>query len=245
MPRYCLTIEYNGQRFYGLQRQDGLKTVQGEIEIAAGKFCGEKVTLHAAGRTDTGVHALGQVVHFDLSQQVDPFRLQQALNFYLNNSGVVVLEAKEVDDTFHARFSARARQYCYRIVNRRSALTIDNGRAWHVIQPLDAVSMQEAAQYLVGTHDFTSFRSAHCQGKSPLKTLEFFSVERFNNAIELRVKSGSFLHNQVRIMVGSLCKVGKGLWTPQKINEILAAKDRTLAGQTAPSEGLYFEKVYY
>lgn len=245
MPRYKLIIEYDGGCFYGWQRQPGLKTVQGTLEKAITKFCGEEVVVHGAGRTDAGVHALGQTAHVELTKQVDAFRLMEALNGYCRKTGLSVVASEAVADDFHARFSAIGRQYCYRIINRRPALTIDANRAWHILKPLDVEAMQEAGSLFLGTHDFTSFRSINCQASATIKTIDAFTVEKQGNVITLRVRSRSFLHNQVRIMVGSLVFVGRGQWQPDDIKIALEAKHRVAAGPTAPAEGLYFEQVYY
>lgn len=250
MPRYKLTIEYDGSSYCGWQRQaDGFRTVQGCIEAALHSFTKEIVLIEGAGRTDQGVHATGQVAHVDLTQSFEPYRIQDALNFYLRKQSqeqsISILKVEEVSPDFHARFSATARYYVYRIINRRGPLTFSNHCAWHVIAPLDVDRMNEAASLLVGHHDFTSFRSVHCQASSPLRTLDHFSFSQNGEEITAFVQSKSFLQNQVRIMVGSVKKVGDGQWPVQKIQEILDQKDRTKGGLTAPACGLYLSKVEY
>ncbi|MFO1243304.1 MAG: tRNA pseudouridine(38-40) synthase TruA [Rickettsiales bacterium] len=245
MPRYKLTIEYDGTPYAGWQRQDGPASVQQTLEEAVFKFCGKETELYCAGRTDAGVHALGQVAHIDLAKSYPPFTIMQAINFHMIPHPIVVTEVEEVDDIFHARFTARKRYYLYRILNRRARLGIDVNRAWHVSVPLDVARMQQAANRLLGTHDFTSFRDTECQAKSPVKTLDHFSIEQLGDEIRLQTHSRSFLHHQVRIMVGTLMVVGKGDWEPEDITRILAAKDRKAAGPTAPAEGLFLTRVDY
>lgn len=248
MPRYRLTIEYDGTPFYGWQRQAGLISVQQAIEEAFARFTGETVTVFAAGRTDTGVHGLGQVIHVDLSREWPAEKVGEALNGVLRFAGhpVAALDAARVGEDFDARFSARRRTYRYRIVNRLANLTVDRDRAWHVKKPLDVEAMHAAAQALVGHHDFTTFRSQHCQAKSPMKTLETLDVTRFD-AQEIRIvaASRSFLHNQVRSMVGSLKLVGEGKWTAQDLRLALEARERTACGPVAPACGLYLVEVGY
>ena len=245
MPRYKLKIEYDGQHFSGFQAQDGLPTVQGALEKAILQFSGEEVRVAAAGRTDAGVHALAMVVHFDLNRGHDVRRVQGALNFYLLDTFVIVLEAEEAPPDFHARFSAKSRHYIYRIVNRRAPLALDKGRAWHVIPPLDAKAMDIAAQRLVGSHDFTTFRASQCQSKSPLKTLDSLHVEREGTEIFCHASARSFLHHQVRSMVGTLKLVGEGKWTADDVTAALEARNRTALGLNAPPDGLYFTGVDY
>ena len=209
MYRFKVKIEYDGSRFSGWQRQDGgVITVQGQIETALKSFCGYTVLVEGAGRTDAGVHASGQIAHFDLNQSYEPYRIQDALNFYLFRHGVSILSVEKVDADFHSRFSARMRTYQYRIINRRPPLMIENLRAWHVVRPLCVQSMNEAAQVLVGRHDFNSFRSSACQALSSIRTLELFEVVQKDELIVTTIRSRSFLHNQVRIMMGTLQKVG-------------------------------------
>lgn len=248
MQRFKLILEYDGSGLCGWQRQeDGVPTGQALLEEAILAFCNEKPTVHCAGRTDAGVHARGQVVHFDLeTDRFDAFRVMSALNFYLKDTQLSVLDAEAVTEDFHARFSATGRRYVYRIINRRAPLTLEANRAWQVLEPLDIAAMQDAAQELLGTHDFTSFRDSECQAKSPIKTLDEFRLESIGeNEIHVHVASRSFLHHQVRIMVGSLFLVGKGKWTRADIAKARDAKSRKAGGPTAPAEGLYLTHVYY
>jgi len=246
MIRYKLVIEYDGRFFAGWQRQEeSVPSVQAAVENAVLAFSGEKVVVEGAGRTDSGVHALGQIGHVDLSVAHPPYRIANALNFYLRDSGVAILDVQVVDATFHARFSATARQYEYHIINRRSSLTVDAGRAWQVIPVLNVELMQEAAQLLVGHHDFNSFRSSACQATSSLRTLDVFTIRRQGERIIATVKSRSFLHNQVRIMMGSLKLIGAGKWTADDLVRVLDACDRTKSGPTAPACGLYLTGVEY
>lgn len=245
MTRFKLTVEYDGGPFVGWQRQDNGPSVQQAIEEAILKTAGETVTIHAAGRTDAGVHALGQVAHADLDYQIEADRLRDALNFYLRPTPVAIIAAEQVTDDFHARFSAKGRAYCYRIVNRRSPLTIDLGRAWHVKSPLDVPAMNKAAQVLLGHHDFTTFRASQCQAKSPMKTLDRLDVHRIGEDIEIIAEARSFLHHQVRNMVGSLSMVGIGKWSADRLKAALDAKDRAKGGPTAPPDGLYLTAIRY
>jgi tRNA pseudouridine38-40 synthase len=245
MPRWKLTIEYDGRPFVGWQRQDNGPSVQATIEQAIFKLTGEHVTIGAAGRTDAGVHGCGQVAHADIARPFDAFRLQEALNAHLRPHPVAILAAEPVADTFHARFDATARHYLYRIVNRRSPLTFDAGLAWQVPGDLNADAMHEAARHLVGHHDFTTFRAAECQAKSPMKTLDVLRVSRLGDAIEIRASARSFLHHQVRSMVGSLRLVGAGKWQPFEMRRALEARDRKACGPVAPPDGLYLMKVDY
>ena len=245
MTRYKLTIEYDGGPFVGWQRQDNGPSVQEALEKAVAAFCGETVTSFAAGRTDAGVHALGQVAHFDLAKETTADTVRDALNFHLKPAPIAVLKAEAVGEDFHARFSAKARLYRYRIANRRPPLALDRGRAWLVWGELDAASMQEAAQVLVGHHDFTSFRATLCQAKSPLKTLDLLEVRREGEEILVNARAQSFLHHQVRNMVGTLKLVGEGKWTKADVAAALAARNRAAGGPTAPPEGLYLTEVWY
>jgi len=245
MPRYKLVLEYDGAPFRGWQRQSNGPSVQASLEAAVAAFCGEQVQVVAAGRTDAGVHARGQVAHLDLAREVSVETLRNALNHHLKPQPVVVLEASAVDADFHARFGAQMRHYRYRIVNRRAPLALDRGRAWLVPARLDAEMMHEAGQRLVGRHDFTSFRSALCQASSPVKTLSQLSVVRDGNEIELWTRARSFLHHQVRNMVGTLKLVGEGRWPVERIDAVLAARDRAAAGPTAPACGLCLMQVDY
>jgi tRNA pseudouridine38-40 synthase len=245
MPRYKLTIEYDGGPFRGWQRQSAGDSVQHALEDAVRGFCGEDVQVIAAGRTDAGVHASGQVAHVDLSRLVTPETLRNALNYHLRPRPVTVLAAAVVADDFHARFSAKARHYLYRIVNRRAPLALEAGRAWQVPAALDVEIMQEAAQRLIGRHDFTSFRSALCQAKSPVKTLDRLTIRRLGDRIEITALARSFLHHQVRNMVGTLKLVGEGRFPVSHVEAVLAARDRAAAGPTAPACGLYLMRVDY
>jgi tRNA pseudouridine38-40 synthase len=245
VTRYQLVVEYDGGGFVGWQRQDNGRSIQQALEEAVAKFCGETVTVHGAGRTDAGVHALGQVAHVDLGKETDADTVRDAVNFHLRPEPIAVLSASAVDDDFHARFSATERSYLYRIVNRRAPLTLDAGRAWLVSAPLDAEAMHAAAQRLVGRHDFTTFRAAGCQATSPVKTLDALAVARDGERIEVTARARSFLHHQVRTMVGTLKLVGEGKWTSVDVATALAARDRAAGGPTAPAAGLYLTAVRY
>lgn len=246
MTRFKLTIEYDGAPFCGWQRQDNGPSVQQALEEAIEKFSQQRVIVHGAGRTDAGVHALAQVAHFDLDKDVDSDTVRDAINFHLKPQPIAVVAAAAVPAEFHARFSARSRSYIYRIVNRRAPLALDRGRAWHVPAPkLDAEAMHDAGQRLVGLHDFTSFRSTECQADSALKTLDAISVKRHGDGISLAVTARSFLHNQVRIITGTLKLVGEGKWSADDVTAALEAKDRTKGGPTAPPDGLYLTRVQY
>jgi tRNA pseudouridine38-40 synthase len=245
MPRYSLTLEYDGGPFYGWQRQADRPSLQQALEDAVAAFCGEAVTVQAAGRTDAGVHALGQVVHLDLGREVALDTLRNALNYHLRPAPVVVLEAAKVAGDFHDRFSARARHYRYLIVNRPAPLTLERGHVWFVPGRLDAEVMHEAASRLLGQHDFSSFRSALCQARSPVKTLDSINVSRRGSALAIDVRARSFLHHQVRNMVGTLKLIGQRRWPVERIEEVLAARNRAAAGPTAPACGLYLVRVDY
>lgn len=245
MPRYKLSIEYDGTDLFGWQKQPEGNTGQNYLEAAIKLFCGEEVNTICAGRTDSGVHARGQVAHIDLSKDHADFQVMQAINFHLVNTPVAVVKAEKVSDDFNARFSAIRRRYFYRIINRSARLTIDQDRAWLVHKPLDATTMHEAAQLLVGTHDFTTFRDTLCQAKSPIKTLEELRIERQGDELHIHTAARSFLHHQVRNMVGSLVLVGRGKWSKDDLAKALAAKDRRAGGPTAPAAGLYFMEVTY
>ena len=249
MPRYKLTIEYEGSGYCGWQKQDDQPSVQASIAAAVQQFCGQETDVVGAGRTDAGVHATAQAAHIDLPQEYDPFRVMQGINFYLfNDAGanrIAILNAERVADDFSARFSAKKRHYLYRIINRRPRLGIEAGRAWHVIDDLDADAMHKAAQLLLGHHDFTSFRDTRCQAKSPEKTLEQLDIKRYGEEVRVFASARSFLHHQVRNMVGSLALVGKGKWQQDDISKALEARDRTKAGPTAPADGLYLVGVDY
>jgi tRNA pseudouridine38-40 synthase len=245
MARYCLRIEYDGGPFCGWQRQDNGPSVQAAIETAIFRFSGEQVTLSAAGRTDAGVHALGQVAHFDLGRPFAPSKVRDALNHFLRPAPVAILEAVQVADDFHARFSARARHYRYRIVCRRAPLALERGRAWQLARALDGAAMNSAAQALVGTHDFTTFRAAECQAKSPVRTLDRLEVSTRGDELWITASARSFLHHQVRSMVGTLKLVGEGKWRAEDVAAALAAASRERCGPVAPADGLYLVAVDY
>ena len=245
MPRYRLTLEYDGTPFAGWQRQADALSVQQVVEEAIEKMSGERVVIQAAGRTDSGVHALGQVVSFDLSKAWEPFRIREALNFHTKPHPVAIVDAAAVADDFEARFSALGRHYEYRILNRRGRPALDDRRVWHCPAALDAEPMHAAAQLILGKHDFTTFRAAECQAKSPVKTLDRLDVSREGEMIVVRAGARSFLHSQVRSMVGSLKLVGEGKWSPRDFRAALDAMDRSRCGPLAPPEGLYLVKVDY
>lgn len=245
MPRFKLLIEYHGTPFVGWQRQDNGISVQGEVEAALFRFCGLETTVTAAGRTDAGVHATGQVIHFDLDREVSAERVQGALNYHLKPHPIAVRAVEIVPDDFHARFSALGRSYLYRIVNRRAPVAIERERVWWVSVPLDVEAMQAAARHLLGRHDFTSFRAAACQAQSPDKTLDVLQVTRTDEEIRIVAEARSFLHHQVRNMVGTLKLVGEGKWHPDRVKAALEARDRAAAGPTAPPDGLYLTGVVY
>ncbi len=245
MTRFALTVEYDGRPFMGWQRQDHGPSVQGAIERAAHDITGETITVHAAGRTDAGVHALGMRAHLDVNRAITPFRLMEALNARLRPDPVAVLACESVPDDWHARFSCLARHYEYHIVTRRAPLTWETGLVWRVPQPLDAVAMHDAAQVLVGRHDFTTFRSAHCQSDSPVKTLDRLCVVAADDRISVLASARSFLHHQVRSMVGCLALVGQGKWTRDDLQAALGAADRAALGFNAPPDGLYFLRADY
>jgi tRNA pseudouridine38-40 synthase len=245
MPRYRLTLEYNGAPFVGWQRQENGASVQGALEDAIEKLSAARVTVTGAGRTDAGVHALGQVAHFDLEKDFEPGKIRDALNHYLRPAPVVVLDAALAADDFHARFSATARHYLYRILNRRSPPALEAGRIWHVSPKLDAEAMHRAAQFLVGQHDFTTFRAAECQAQSPVKTLDRLDVSQRADEIHIEASARSFLHHQIRSFAGSLKLVGEEKWRPKDVAAALAAKDRARCGPVAPPDGLYLVRVDY
>ena len=245
MPRYKLTIEYDGTPYVGWQAQDNGPSVQSVLAEAVAAFAGERVTVAGAGRTDAGVHALGQVAHVDLAKDWDTDTVRDAINFHLRPQPVAVLAAERTAPDFDARFSAKKRHYVYRIVNRRADLTLDLNRAWRVPRPLDAAAMHDAAQLLTGRHDFTTFRSSECQAKSPVKTLDQLDVAREGEELRVAASARSFLHHQVRSMVGSLVHVGDGKWSAADLKAALAARNRTRCGQVAPPYGLYLVRVQY
>lgn len=260
MPRYKLTIEYDGTGYAGWQKQQDRPSIQSAIEDAVQKFCGEAAEVVGAGRTDAGVHATAQAAHVDIPKEFEPFKVMQGINYYLFNPNgndreqyteglpanrIAILGAERVSDDFHARFSAVKRHYIYRILNRRARLGLEAGRAWHVIEQLDEKAMQDAAQALLGNHDFTSFRDTECQAKSPVKTLDQLDVKRIGEEVRITTSARSFLHHQVRIMVGTLALAGKGKWSRKDVEAALKAADRTKAGPTAPPDGLYLTGVDY
>ena len=247
MPRYRLDIEYDGTPYSGWQRQAGQHSVQAALENAVRGFCGESISLRGAGRTDAGVHAAGQVAHLDLTKDWPDDTVRDAINAHLKLAGeaVSVTAATRTAEDFDARFSATARHYLYRILNRRAPPALEKNRTWWVPAPLDADAMHEAARELVGRHDFTTFRSIHCQAKSPLRTLDRLDVKRSGDLIEVKASARSFLHNQVRSMVGTLKRVGEGAWSAADVKAALEAKDRAACGAVAPPEGLYLMKVDY
>ena len=245
--RYKLVLEYDGTNLLGWQKQLDGPSVQEYVEQAIFNFCGEETEVYGAGRTDAGVHALGQVAHFDIEKPYDIFRIKEALNAHLRtlDAPVSVLDVSSVDNNFNARFSATGRSYIYRITNRRSPLILDKYRSWWVYVPLDVEKMRQGAQYLLGNHDFSSFRAAKCQAKSPIKTLDKLDIVQQGEEISFYVEAKSFLHHQVRNMVGTLKMVGDGHLAPQDIATILEQKNREAAGPTAPAHGLYLSKIFY
>lgn len=245
MPRYKLTVEYDGRPFAGWQIQADQLTVQGLLTSAVEALSGDKTLVQGAGRTDAGVHARAQVAHVDLTKEWDTDTVRDALNAHLRPHPIAILAAERAADDFNARTSAIRRHYLYRIVNRRADLTLEAGRAWRVPRPLNAATMHTAAQGLVGKHDFTTFRSTECQAKSPMKTLDILKAERAGEDIYVTAVARSFLHNQVRSMVGSLVLVGEGKWSADDLAKALAARDRTACGPVAPPDGLYLMKVDY
>ena len=245
MPRYRLTLEYDGSAYNGFQAQTDQPTVQGSVEAAITAFCGETVRLAAAGRTDTGVHATGQVISLDLEKAWPAQTVMNALNAHLVGEAISVLDCEGVEDDWHARFSATGRRYLYRILNRPGPPALDAGRVWHMRKSMDADAMHAAAQALVGLHDFTTFRDVNCQSKSPEKTLDVATVWRVGEEVHLVFEARSFLHRQVRSMTGTLAEVGLGRWTIDDVAAALAARDRAACGPVAPSTGLYLTGVVY
>lgn len=247
MPRYRMTVEYDGTPYVGWQMQENGHSVQAALQGGILSLTGEAVSVRGAGRTDSGVHAVGQVVHADLSRDWKPYKLRNALNAHLMMAGekVSILDVQAVDDSFDARFSALRRHYLYRIFNRPSPLALEAKRAWWVTRELDHETMHAAAQTLVGHHDFTTFRSAHCQATSPMRTLDRLDVTRTGDLIEIRASAQSFLHNQIRSFAGTLKLAGEGKMTPADVRAALDARDRAACGPVAPPEGLYFLKVDY
>jgi len=245
MPRFKLTIEFDGTGLVGWQRQDNGPSVQQAIEEACAKFAHQDVRLHTAGRTDSGVHALGMVAHFDMERDISADKVQQAINHHIKPYRISILKAELVDETFHARFECLERSYLYRILCRRARPALDNGRVWWFQRDLDAKAMHIAAQCMIGKHDFSSFRASKCQSNSALRTMDEITVEQIGNEIHIRVRARSFLHHQVRNIVGTLAMVGKGKWTAQDVKDILEATDRRRGGETAPACGLYFVEARY
>ena len=245
MTRFALTLEFDGTPFMGLQRQAHGPSVQQAVEEAVERVTGEPAIMHAAGRTDAGVHALGMRAHVEVAKPIEAFRLMEALNYHLRPDPIAVLDCAAKPDDWHARFSCTGREYLYRIANRRAPLTLDANRAWLIQQPLDAAAMHRAAQALVGRHDFTTFRSVHCQAKDPVKTLDLLAVERVGEEVHIRAAARSFLHHQVRSMVGCLALVGLGRWREEQVAQALQARERAALGLNAPSMGLYFVRALY
>jgi tRNA pseudouridine38-40 synthase len=245
VPRYKLTIEYDGAGLVGWQRQANGPSVQEALETALFRFCGESVAVTGAGRTDAGVHALGQTAHCDLARRTPPDVVRNAINFHLRPAAISVVAAEEVGDAFDARLSAVERTYRYRILNRRAPPALERGRVWHVRRPLDVAAMREGARHLVGRHDFSSFRDSLCQAKSPVKTLDALTVSRDGEEVRIEARARSFLHRQVRNIAGTLELVGLGRWRPDDVARALAARDRRAGGPTAPAEGLYLLAVRY
>jgi tRNA pseudouridine38-40 synthase len=245
VTRWRLTVEYDGGPFMGWQRQDHGPSVQQALEEALERMTGERASVTAAGRTDAGVHALAMSAHVDVNKALTPHRLREGLNALFRPQPVSVLDVAEVADDWHARFSCLGRRYLYRILNRRGPPALDAGRVWHIAVPLEVNAMQAAAAHLVGQHDFTTFRSVHCQSDSPMKTLDRLEVSRVGDEIHIAAAARSFLHHQVRSMVGCLAMVGRGQWSPTDMKAALEAKDRAALGLNAPPDGLYFVKAFY
>ena len=245
MHRYKVLIEYDGVGFYGWQSQKNVNTIQDEIEGALFKLSQEKVRIYAASRTDKGVHAYGQVAHFDLNRDYTTLEVQGAVNYYLKPQKICIITAEKVDGNFHARFASKTKQYTYKIINRVAEPALLKNRAWHIKEELDINAMTNALNYLIGTHDFSSFRAAECQSLSPVKTIDSIRLNKIDNEINIIFIAKSFLYNQIRIMVGSLSDFGKGKFSPSYMKKIIKARDRKLAGITAPSCGLYLDKISY
>ena len=245
MPRFKLLIEYDGTPFAGWQMQADAKSVQGQLEAAIARLDGGRPSVRGAGRTDAGVHALGQVAHVDMLKDWPPDKLREALNAHLRPDPIVVVAAEVVSTDFDARFSATSRSYLYRILDRRAPPALDQNRVWHLPRRLDAAAMHAAAQTILGKHDFTTFRSAQCQAASPLKTLDKLSISRFGDEVHIEAVARSFLHNQVRSMVGSLKQIGDGAWPVNRLRQALDARDRTACGAVCPPGGLYLVHVQY
>jgi tRNA pseudouridine38-40 synthase len=245
MSRFALTIEYDGEPYWGWQRQKGGPTIQQAIEEAITKITGEKAGVHGAGRTDAGVHALAMQAHVDIARPFDPFRLMAAINAHLRPQPIAITHARRVADDWHARFTCLGRSYEYRIANRHAPLALEQGKVWRIPKPLDAEAMHDAAQILIGLHDFTTFRSVHCQSASPVKSLDRLDVRRIGDHIIIEAAARSFLHHQVRSMVGCLSYVGSGKWSKADLQAALDACDRKALGKNAPPDGLYFTGAVY
>ncbi len=245
MPRYKLTIEYDGGPYMGWQWQDHGPSVQGVLQAAAAKINGAPVKVYGSGRTDSGVHALGQAAHMDLTKDIRADKVRDAMNFHMSKDPVTVLDAEIMHDEFHARFDAVERQYLYRLIDRRMKLSLDKGRLWRIPVKLDADAMHAAAQVLVGEHDFSTFRDTKCQSKSPVKTIDEITILRAGAEIHCHFRARSFLHKQVRSIIGSLAEVGTGKWNTADMREVLEAKDRTECGPVAPPDGLYLTRVKF
>lgn len=245
MPRYKFTIEYDGSNYCGWQFQPNVPTIQAAVEHAIHKVTLKESRLHVSGRTDAGVHALAQVAHADIEKNLDPYKLTYSLNHFLKNKQISIIKTESVKESFHARFSTKSRSYVYKIVNRNAQLALLYKRAYHVARPLNVELMNEAAQHLIGTHDFTSFRATGCQAPSPIKTLEQAEFIFNDNVIEFHTRSRSFLHHQVRNMIGTLCLVGIGKWSAFDVKKALEKQDRRSGGPTAPPEGLYLKEIIY
>ena len=245
MPRYKIIVEYEGTDFVGWQRQQNGTSIQSSIEEALKKLSNENITLYGAGRTDAGVHAKGQVAHFEIMKEIPVDNIRDGLNQYLRKLPIAILESEIVDKNFNARFSAKLRKYQYKIINRRSPLTIEKKHFWGVFKKLNIQNMKESATFFIGKYDFNAFRSIDCQSTSTLKTIKECNIEEINNNIYINVSAKSFLHSQVRIMVGTIVEVGKGKIDPKDIKEIIKSKDRKRAGPTAPAHGLYLMNVEY
>lgn len=245
MPRFAITVEFDGGPYAGWQRQDNAPSVQAAIETALHKTCGKDIAVYAAGRTDAGVHARGMRAHFDLDTALTPFRIMGAINAHLRPAPVSVLDCEVMPDGWHARFSCTGRAYEYHIINRRSPIALERGKAWQIPSPLDAAAMHDAAQLLTGLHDFTTFRSTECQADSPVKTVDKLDVRRMGERIIVEAAARSFLHHQVRSMVGCLSLVGRGKWSPADLQAALDARDRARLGHNAPPDGLYFLRADY
>lgn len=245
MSKYKISIEYDGTPFHGWQRQNGFDSIQQRVEESMTPFLKKKITILGSGRTDAGVHAICQVAHFDFDKDFDCFRLQECMNFYLAEVPISILSIEKAHDDFNARLSAKERSYIYKILNRRTKPSIDANRVWNIAVNLDEQKMNQAAQHLIGKHDFSSFRAAGCQSKSPIKTINTISINRSGDIITIFIAAKSFLYHQVRNIVGTLTLIGCGKWTENDFLEAFQAKDRTKSGQTAPACGLYFVETKY